>query len=39
VRALFAGIAALAIPHLLVTPWFEMRPAPPCWRPAPATAR
>lgn len=23
VRGLFAGIAALAIPHLLVTPWFE----------------
>ncbi|MDR6790714.1 Brp/Blh family beta-carotene 15,15'-monooxygenase [Sphingomonas sp. BE138] len=35
VRGLFAGIAALAVPHLLVTPWFEagavgrrpMRPA------------
>lgn len=25
VRALFAGIAALAMPHLLVTPWFEGR--------------
>lgn len=23
VRGLFAGIAALAVPHLLVTPWFE----------------
>lgn len=23
VRSLFAGIAALAMPHLLVTPWFE----------------
>lgn len=23
VRPLFAGIAALAVPHLLVTPWFE----------------
>lgn len=23
VRSLFAGIAALAVPHLLVTPWFE----------------
>lgn len=26
VRGLFAGIAALAVPHLLVTPWFENRP-------------
>lgn len=26
VRGLFAGIAALAMPHLLVTPWFEERP-------------
>ncbi|MCT8003812.1 Brp/Blh family beta-carotene 15,15'-dioxygenase [Sphingomonas sanguinis] len=25
VRGLFAGIAALAVPHLLVTPWFEER--------------
>ena len=25
VRGLFAGIAALAVPHLLVTPWFERR--------------
>ena len=25
IRALFAGIAALAMPHLLVTPWFEGR--------------
>lgn len=25
VRSLFAGIAALAMPHLLVTPWFEKR--------------
>lgn len=25
VRGLFAGIAALAVPHLLVTPWFEAR--------------
>jgi beta-carotene 15,15'-dioxygenase len=25
VRGLFAGIAALAVPHLLVTPWFEGR--------------
>ncbi|MAX00141.1 MAG: hypothetical protein CMN72_10980 [Sphingomonas sp.] len=25
VRGLFAGIAALAIPHLVVTPWFERR--------------
>jgi hypothetical protein len=25
VRGLFAGIAALAVPHLLVTPWFESR--------------
>lgn len=25
VRGLFAGIAALAVPHLLVTPWFEVR--------------
>ena len=25
VRGLFAGIAALAVPHLLVTPWFENR--------------
>lgn len=23
IRGLFAGIAALAVPHLLVTPWFE----------------
>jgi FtsH-binding integral membrane protein len=23
VRGLFAGIAALAVPHLVVTPWFE----------------
>jgi Brp/Blh family beta-carotene 15,15'-monooxygenase len=23
VRGLFAGVAALAVPHLLVTPWFE----------------
>lgn len=28
VRGLFAGIAALAIPHLLVTPWFEGHRAP-----------
>lgn len=27
VRPLFAGLAALAIPHLLVTPLFERRPA------------
>lgn len=27
VRGLFAGIAALAVPHLLVTPWFEGRAA------------
>lgn len=27
VRGLFAGIAALAVPHLLVTPWFERREA------------
>lgn len=27
-RPLFAGIAALAVPHLLVTPWFERREAP-----------
>ncbi|RYY15554.1 MAG: hypothetical protein EON55_06115 [Alphaproteobacteria bacterium] len=27
VRSLFAGIAALAMPHLLVTPWFE-KPGP-----------
>jgi len=27
VRGLFAGIAALAVPHLLVTPWFERRSA------------
>ena len=33
VRSLFAGIAALAMPHLLVTPWFE-RPFPPPRRPA-----
>lgn len=25
VRGLFAGIAALAVPHLLVTPWFEQQ--------------
>lgn len=25
VRSLFAGIAAFAVPHLLVTPWFEAR--------------
>lgn len=25
IRGLFAGIAALAVPHLLVTPWFEAR--------------
>jgi hypothetical protein len=25
VRGLFAGIAALAVPHLFVTPWFERR--------------
>ncbi|PXA94707.1 hypothetical protein DMC47_20325 [Nostoc sp. 3335mG] len=28
VRGLFAGIAALAVPHLLVTPWFERRGTP-----------
>lgn len=28
VRGLFAGIAALAVPHLLVTPWFEGRTTP-----------
>jgi Brp/Blh family beta-carotene 15,15'-monooxygenase len=28
VRGLFAGIAALAVPHLLVTPWFESRTTP-----------
>ena len=28
VRGLFAGIAALAVPHLLVTPWFEHRETP-----------
>jgi len=28
VRGLFAGIAALAVPHLLVTPWFECRTRP-----------
>jgi len=28
VRGLFAGIAALAVPHLLVTPWFEGRSMP-----------
>jgi Brp/Blh family beta-carotene 15,15'-monooxygenase len=28
VRGLFAGIAALAVPHLLVTPWFEGDNAP-----------
>lgn len=28
VRGLFAGIAALAVPHLLVTPWFEGRKTP-----------
>ena len=26
VRALFAAIAALAVPHLLVTPWFAAPP-------------
>lgn len=35
VRGLFAAIAALAVPHLLVTPWFEGRAAPA--RPALAT--
>lgn len=30
-RALFAGLAALAMPHMLVTPWFERGPVP---RPA-----
>jgi beta-carotene 15,15'-dioxygenase len=34
VRSLFAGIAALAVPHLLVTPWFERSAA---WTPV-ATA-
>jgi Brp/Blh family beta-carotene 15,15'-monooxygenase len=28
VRALFAAIAALAMPHLLVTPWFDRAAAP-----------
>lgn len=28
VRPLFAGIAALAVPHLLVTPWFEPQERP-----------
>jgi hypothetical protein len=36
VRGLFAGIAALAVPHLLVTPWFEGRTVPA--RPALATS-
>ncbi|USI73535.1 Brp/Blh family beta-carotene 15,15'-dioxygenase [Sphingomonas morindae] len=34
VRCLFAGIAALAVPHLLVTPWFEDRSASTSGRPA-----
>jgi Brp/Blh family beta-carotene 15,15'-monooxygenase len=29
IRGLFAGIAALAVPHLLVTPWFENRSTSP----------
>lgn len=36
VRALFAGIAALAMPHLLVTPWFEGRAGRPVAHPCPA---
>jgi Brp/Blh family beta-carotene 15,15'-monooxygenase len=36
VRGLFAGIAALAVPHLLVTPWFEGRTVPA--RPALVTS-
>jgi len=36
VRALFAGIAALAMPHLLVTPWFEGRAGRPVAYSCPA---
>ena len=34
-RGLFAGIAALAMPHLLVTPWFEAR-LPVAWPALPS---
>ncbi|EZP53857.1 Brp/Blh family beta-carotene 15,15'-dioxygenase [Sphingomonas sp. RIT328] len=34
VRPLFAAIAALAMPHLLVTPWFEAGAADPVTTPA-----